>query len=451
MTVANIEKFGGKSSPPVPHIEVPFPASVFCFPIFAKKFFMSEFINNSGYRIEALHKFLIGISEQKEKGAELVALYREALDACHPYDVMVAIDLLMKENLELSVIKSGVNRSLNLLYKGLNTYPAPDYFQKPFFSLLKQENDEVHLLLSRLRSHIRKVNEKEVSEPEFSKGLEAIREGITKMNEFQLHYVKLENILFPYIEKHFSESGCLPLMWSYHDDVRNSIREGAEILHGKTVDLKQLNRILGELYFVVYAMRFREEHILFPVILDRIPEEEITEMAQQAFEVGFAFINPGHKTEKAKPIQDSGNSQFLSLEALEDKILDFDTGKLTVKQAIMMLNHLPVDMTFVDENDRVCYFSNPEHRIFQRSKAIIGRLVENCHPPSSVHVVKELVESFRSGKKDKESFWIQMGGQFILIQYFAMRDASGKYGGTLEVSQEITGIRKLEGEKRLMD
>jgi DUF438 domain-containing protein len=117
----------------------------------------------------------------------------------------------------------------------------------------------------------------------------------------------------------------------------------------------------------------------------------------------------------------------------------------------MMLNHLPVDMTFVDEHDEVRYFSTPGHRIFPRSKAIIGRLVENCHPPSSVHIVKELLDAFKAGKKDKESFWIQMGPKFILIQYFAVRDEQGNYRGTLEVSQDISEIRKLEGEKRLME
>jgi DUF438 domain-containing protein len=117
----------------------------------------------------------------------------------------------------------------------------------------------------------------------------------------------------------------------------------------------------------------------------------------------------------------------------------------------MMLNHLPVDMTLVDENDEVRYFSTPGDRIFPRSKAIIGRKVENCHPPSSVHVVTELLDAFKAGKKDKESFWIQMGKKFILIQYFALRDEKGTYKGTLEVSQDVSEIRSLTGEKRLMD
>ncbi|MBE0650279.1 MAG: DUF438 domain-containing protein [Bacteroidales bacterium] len=414
---------------------------------------MSEFINNSELRIRELYKFIGGITAQKERGTELVQKYREVIDVCHPYDVIIAIDLLMKEQIELPLVKIGVNRSLNMLYKGLNSQPVPDYMQKPFFHYLKMENDEAHKLLSGLKAHIKRINEKEISEKEFNDSLIKINKGINKMNDFMLHYVKLENILFPFIEKHIKESGCLPLMWSYHDDVRNCIKEILSLLEEKTVDLRKFNSFLGDLYFVVYAMRFREEHILFPVIIDLIPENEIIEMSQQAFEVGFSFISPepDQDDKKSKALSGNNDHKFLSSDDLEDKILDLDTGKLSAKQTIMMLNHLPIDMTFVDENDQVRYFSNPKHRIFQRSKAIIGRLVENCHPPSSVHIVKELVESFRTGKKDKESFWIQMGEKFILIQYFAMHDNTGKYCGTLEVSQEITEIKKLEGEKRLMD
>lgn len=415
---------------------------------------MSEFINNSELRSRELNDFITGITTQKTKGAELVQKYREVIDSCHPYDVMIAIDILMKEQLELSAIKTGVNRSLNMLYKGLNTYPVPDYLQKPFFRYLKMENDAVHKLLSGLRAYLKKINEKGIPENELNNTIAKIKESIIKLNEFNLHYIKLENILFPYIEKNVKESGCLPLMWSYHDDIRNHIKEISNLLEEKDVNLKKLNGLLGDLYFVVYAMRFREEHILFPVVIDQIPENEIMEMAAQSFDVGFAFISPESESKKltqTKTSSESESRKFLSIAYLEDKILDFDTGKLSVKQAIMMLNHLPVDMTFVDENDKVIYFSNPKDRIFPRSKAVIGRLVENCHPPSSVHVVKELIEAFRTGKKDNESFWIQMGEKFILIQYFALRNDTGKYCGTLEVSQEITEIRKLEEEKRLMD
>ena len=127
------------------------------------------------------------------------------------------------------------------------------------------------------------------------------------------------------------------------------------------------------------------------------------------------------------------------------------TGDLTLQQINLMLMNLPVDITFVDENDTVRYFSETPERIFKRTAAIIGRQVQNCHPPASVDKVVEIVEDFRAGKRDLAEFWIQMDGKFIHIRYFAMRDAGGNYRGTLEVSQDVTEIRKLEGEKRLLD
>jgi hypothetical protein len=131
--------------------------------------------------------------------------------------------------------------------------------------------------------------------------------------------------------------------------------------------------------------------------------------------------------------------------------LDLDTGNLSLEQIRLIFNHLPVDITFVDENNKVRYFSTPGKRIFPRSKAIIGRDVRNCHPPESVHIVEEIVESFRSGKHNMASFWIKMKDEMVLIQYFAVRDDQGKYKGVIEVSQEISGIRALVGERRLVE
>jgi len=118
---------------------------------------------------------------------------------------------------------------------------------------------------------------------------------------------------------------------------------------------------------------------------------------------------------------------------------------------LMAFNHLPVDITIVDENDRVLFFNKAKDRFFPRSPAVVGRAVQNCHPPESVHKVEEIIEAFRSGKREKADFWIQMRGKFILIQYFALRDEAGAYRGVIEVSQDVTAIRKLEGERRLLD
>ena len=124
---------------------------------------------------------------------------------------------------------------------------------------------------------------------------------------------------------------------------------------------------------------------------------------------------------------------------------------MSVEQALLVFNALPVEITYVDENDTVQYFNRGKDRIFPRSPAVVGRKVQNCHPPESVHIVNEIVETFRSGKKEKAEFWIQMKGKFVLISYFALRNQNGEYKGVLEVSQDVTAIRALEGEKRLLD
>jgi len=419
---------------------------------------MSEFINNTEQRVKHLQAFVNGIIFQREKGAELIRKYENAIEQVQPFDVMVVVHELMQGNPQgeaLYKLKKGINRSLNMLYKGLVSREIPKYDRKPFFDILQRENNGLNERLIALRPFIKAFNEKNASRQKIVESLREIKKRVEALQEFNLHYIKKENILFPFVEKYLPEYGCLPMMWSYHDDIRNLIKATADTISNGNTDLKKLNRLLGDLFFNMYAIRFREEYILFPVIFDRIPEKETHEMLEQAFEVGFTFIKQPSKKildeTKTETASSKKSDSFLSMDELGDRLLDFDTGRLTIAQAVMMLNHLPVDVTFVDENDKVRYFSTPGDRIFPRSKAIIGRLVENCHPPSSVHVVKELVDAFRTGKKQKESFWIQMGEKFILIQYFALHDAEGNFRGTLEVSQDVSDIRKLEGEKRLMD
>ena len=135
---------------------------------------------------------------------------------------------------------------------------------------------------------------------------------------------------------------------------------------------------------------------------------------------------------------------------IEKDLLNFESGILTLKQIENMFNHLPLDITFIDENDTVKYFSLGKERIFPRTKAAIGRDVHNCHPPASVHIVEKILNDFKSGAKDTEEFWIQMGEIFVYIRYFAVRDQEGKYMGTLEVTQNIKPIQQITGEKRLL-
>lgn len=116
-----------------------------------------------------------------------------------------------------------------------------------------------------------------------------------------------------------------------------------------------------------------------------------------------------------------------------------------------MFQTLPFDMTFVDKDDTVRYFSPGRNRIFDRSRAILGRKVQYCHPPKSVHIVNQIVKDFKAGKEDAARFWINMQGKLIYIVYYAIRNDTGDYLGTLEVTQDLTEVRALEGERRLLE
>jgi len=154
----------------------------------------------------------------------------------------------------------------------------------------------------------------------------------------------------------------------------------------------------------------------------------------------FPFVQPEYPDDDSvKPAEGS------------EGVLNLGTGLLTLEQIKMLFNHLPVDITFVDENNKVRYFSTPEKRIFPRSSGIIGRDVRNCHPPESIHVVEDIIDEFRAGKQDKATFWIKMGEVYVMIQYFAVRDEKNKYCGVVEVSQEVSEIRQIKGERRLLE
>jgi PAS domain S-box-containing protein len=228
-------------------------------------------------------------------------------------------------------------------------------------------------------------------------------------------------------------------MWSFHDDIRRNIAKMIALLKSGEFDLKTFNTLSGLIFFNISTIVLREEKIIFPVMLETMPAEMLDNMLDETVEIGLPYAQTGHKASKTQAV-------FAS----EDKI-HLPTGALSAEQFNMIFNHMPVDITYVDENDTVRFYSNPPHRIFPRTPAIIGRKVQNCHPPESVHVVNRIVESFKTGEKDVATFWFHMGPRLIMIQYFAVRDAEKNYKGVLEVSQEITEIQKLEGDRKLLD
>jgi len=230
-------------------------------------------------------------------------------------------------------------------------------------------------------------------------------------------------------------------MWSLHDIVRNQIKTAEDVLGDEYTTEQQVNSAIATLFFGVLGVKKKEELILFPAASEVLSEEDWDEMHKQSLEYKFPFIgesvNAGAVSEAESDLFSNGRFKT-------------DAGELTFDEILMVFGALPVDLTFVDENNRVRFFTKPKDRIFPCSAAVIGRDVKNCHPPESVHVVEEIIESFRSGRETTAKFWINMKGKIILIQYFALFDSSGKYRGVLEASQDITEIKNLDGERRLL-
>ncbi len=176
--------------------------------------------------------------------------------------------------------------------------------------------------------------------------------------------------------------------------------------------------------------------------LDNLSEDEWVTIRDESPEIGYCLVEPG--TEWDPPRKD------LSSEVQKDQAIRFPTGVLKPQEINLILNHLPVDITYIDKDDIVKYFSGSPERVFARPKTIIGRNVQNCHPPASVHVVEKLVDDFKQGRKNSESFWINMKDKYVYIRYFAVRDENGTYMGTMEVTQDIRPLQAIEGEKRLL-
>jgi PAS domain S-box-containing protein len=241
------------------------------------------------------------------------------------------------------------------------------------------------------------------------------------------------------------------VMWGKDNEVRDMLKASLAEL-GK-VNTKadfgacvqnNLNPLLEE----IEGMVFKEENILFPTSLEKLAPEDWVEILRESDDIGYIFIQKPAETEV---LMKNLTSALQEEPVLQDGTIILPTGTIQPNELMYLLNTLPVDLTFVDRDDTVRYFTEGRDRIFRRTKSVIGRKVQNCHPPQSVDVVEKILALFKDGKKDSYEFWINLHGRLIYIRYFAVRDRDRKYLGTVEVTQDITEIKRLEGEKRLVD
>ncbi|WP_209121311.1 DUF438 domain-containing protein [Alkalihalobacillus sp. BA299] len=301
----------------------------------------------------------------------------------------------------------------------------------------KLENKEIDLLVNfKLQLHYEHFAKEDSEENRYK-----LIEDLNLLLDIDKHYSRKENLLFPYLEK-YGIYGPTQVMWGVDDHIRAAIKTAKQKLMNyegnKQAVLDDLDYVIRE----VSEMIFKEENILFPMALNTLTEDEWVKIAHESSEIGYCLTNPAAEW---KP-----DRVALQEAELAEGLIHFETGVVSVKQLELIMNHLPVDITFIDKDDVVRYFSHGKERIFARTKAVIGRTVQNCHPPKSVHIVEQLLKDFKSGNKDCEDFWINMGEKLVYIRYFAVRDEKGEYMGTLEFTQNIRPIQDIEGEKRIL-
>jgi uncharacterized protein len=301
----------------------------------------------------------------------------------------------------------------------------------------KLENRELEKLIhTKLQPHTEQFIKEDNPDNVFR-----LLDDINLLLDITKHFSRKENLIFPYLEK-YGIYGPTNNMWRIDDFIVDAIKDVRQKLTNYHGDKQAVVAVLHYVSEQVTSMVYREENILFPMALNNFTEDEWVKIAHESDEIGYCLIGPAAVW---KP-----DRKALDEKAISEGYIKMETGILSLKQLELLLNHLPVDITFIDQDDVVRYFSHGKERIFARTKAVIGRTVQNCHPPRSVHTVEELLADFKSGKKDSEDFWIKVRDKFVYIRYFAVRDANGEYVGTLEFTQNIDPIKAIEGEKRIM-
>ena len=267
------------------------------------------------------------------------------------------------------------------------------------------------------------------------------------------HYVREENVIFPVLEKH-GVTEPPAIMWMEHNQIREKKKAfNSLIAKYDALNFQDFKEQLAELAEALGDMLpnhfFKENNILFPTAMRVFTEEEWANARKEFDEIGYCCFTPLHLTAATQQVGESAKPAVIG--ATSEGLLQFETGTLSKEEMEAILNTLPVDISFVDANDAVKYFNKADKRIFVRTKAVIGRKAQLCHPQKSVHVVNKILDAFKKGEKDAADFWINAKGRLVHINYFAVRGADGKYLGTMEVTQDITDIKKIEGEKRLLD
>lgn len=407
---------------------------------------MSELINNREHRQEVLKELIMELHHGKPL-EEVKERFGKLIEGLAATEISQMEQALIHEGMPVEEIQRLCDVHAAVLGTSVQQIHTDDQAEEQAghpIHTFQMENQALEALL------------KNVITPELEnyeargdqEALQDLRKAFGSLWEIDKHYSRKENLLFPIMEKH-GITAPPKVMWGVDDEIRAIIKEVRKLMDSESPNQEDVIKKAREAVNRVPEMIFKEENILFPMVLEIFTEEEWVAIADASDEIGYCLIEPQGVWKLSHP-QGRNEGKQGAEKINKDGLVEFDAGRLLPEEINAIMNTLPLDLTFVGSDGTVKYFTQGKERIFARAKTVLGRKVENCHPPASVHVVEKIVEELKSGKKDQEDFWIKMGDQYVLIRYYAVRNAQGEYLGIMETTQDIKPIQAITGEKRLM-
>lgn len=403
---------------------------------------MSELIDNRAHRVRTL-KDIITRLHHGESADVIKPAVAALVGSCDATEVAAMEQELMAEGMPASEIMRMCDLHAQVLRDVIVERPRSLPPGHPVDTLTR-ENEALRATCAKLRAlgalATTGITDEQPVDPDRR---DAVRRAYNDLMDVEKHYQRKENLLFPFLER-YGITGPSKVMWGKDDEVRARLKDLGVALAESDVRAGEwkllVDVLLDPALTAVEEMVLKEERVLLPMAMETLTEADWGEIWTQSPGIGWCLVDP----------REGWHPPAAAQEMTQGAAFTTPTGALTLEQLTAIFGVLPVDLTFVDADDRVRFFTEGRDRIFQRPKAIIGRQVQHCHPPASVDVVERILSDFRAGRQDVASFWITLKGRFVHIRYFAVRDGAGAYVGTLEVTQDLTHERALDGERRLL-
>jgi len=408
---------------------------------------MSEVIDNKANRIRVLKDIIKHLHagnppEQVQRQMQEIVRQTDASEIMAMEQELISEGMPVEEVRSMCDLHSKVTRDV-LVQLPIRKAIAPGHPVDTF----RRENEALRGVVAAMTQTLAELQStKEAADA--TAILLRFRQSFNDLMDIDKHYQRKEHALFSCLERH-GITGPSKVMWAKDDDVRNLLKRLGECIHSDPDDIAKWKMNLGEaanaVLKAVQEMIYKEENILLPMSLETLSEDEWAEIWSASPKYGWCIVEPqqGYKpavgtTPESMKVPPSG-------------ALMLPTGNVSLEQLVAVFSTLPLDLTFVDADDRVAFFTEGPDRIFARSKAIIGRKVQHCHPPRSVETVDQILTDFRSGRQSVAEFWINFHDKFVHVRYFAVRSSDGAYLGTVELTQDLTPLRALQGERRLLE